>query len=68
MLIDADCVQDACKQLRNFRAWSPYRYGGVWFLAQINETEVVCFRTKQTVVKHLLAANVVNIEIWKAGG
>jgi len=68
MKLEAKTVEEAVKQLNTFRAYKPYQYGGVWFIAQLDENTVLAFRTPKAVVNNLTKGGVSTDKIFKIGG
>jgi len=67
MRLEATSVDEALKQLKVFRAYKPYQYGGQWFVAQLDENTVLMFRTLKAVTSNLNKANVPTDKIFKIG-
>lgn len=53
MILKASTIIEAERQLKQIRAYRPYKYGGKWFMTVYNQSEVICFRTKQAIINRM---------------
>ena len=67
MKLEAKSVEEAVKQLNMFRAYKPYKYGGQWFIAQLDSENVLAFRTLKAIANNLNKAGVPTTSIFKVG-
>ena len=67
MKLEAKSVEEAVKHLNTFRAYKPYKYGGQWFIAQLDSETVLAFRTLKAIVNNLNKAGVPTTSIFKVG-
>jgi len=52
MKLQAKTIEEASKNLKYMSAYKPYKYGGLWYLTQLNADTVLAYRTLKTVLKH----------------
>lgn len=66
MKFDSDLVE-AIKRLQYVSQYSPYKYGGKWYLAKIGKW-VWAFRTKRPLIKRAQEAGLEELSIIEFGG
>lgn len=66
MLIDATTLTGATKVLEKIRRYSPYRYGGKWFIFRHNDY-CHCHRSKSYIFKKAKKLGIYNLEWCEYG-
>lgn len=59
-------LQESIDNLKKLRAWQPYRFGGTWYLAEING-EAYQRRTKKSLLHLAEKAGLASLEITILG-
>ena len=66
MILEDKTLEQAVKTLQFMRMHKPHKYGGLWFMAIFND-EVHAYRSKATLVKNAIKANLTTFE-WTIYG
>lgn len=62
MILEATTHDEAIELINKFKSYQPYKYGGKWYIAIINNT-CYCFRTKKSILSKLIKYNEYNVEL-----
>lgn len=68
MQLEAKNLDEASAQINLFKSYKPFKYGGVWYIAQLNVDTVIAFRTIKAIVNNLTKASVSLDNVYKVGG